>query len=359
MKKYIQYLFNNAFLETVIISSVTLLANIFILYLDRSSYARFSLYNGSWIYSVPSSFAIMLMITLTISLIVILLLRVYKLKSKDYKDVIYALPIARNKLVLSHLIVGFIQVLIVMTITFIGTTVVFYFLSNKAFNMGLIWLTYAALLLLLIILFGLTQLIIFRSNNIIDAAGLVFAYFILSFLIMYTIPAFKYGYNISNLGFNEMVIYPYYSAVEWMMYLLNQATPPYTGEYILMMTENDVLVVVVHAIIYVVLSTFCVWYVVHKSKTDKVENIGGVTTSGIGYKVINPLIILFSSMLLFILSYKSLTSLIFLLPMLLSVYYVMYIIYRRKFRISKYDYLVVGVTILISSLIVYITYALI
>src|SRR5690554_1340157 len=359
MKKYTQYLFKNAFLETVIISSVTLLANIFILYLDRNSYARFNLYNGVWRYSVPSSFAIMLRITLTISLIVILLLRVYKLKSKDYKDVIYALPIARNKLVLSHLIVGFIQVLIVMTITFIGTTIVFYFLSNKAFNMGLIWLTYAALLLLLIILFGLMQLIIFRSNNIIDAAGLVFAYFILSFLIMYTIPAFKYGYNISNLGFNEMVIYPYYSAVEWMMYLLNQATPPYTGEYILMMTENDELLVVVHAIINVVLSTFCVWYVVIKSKTDKVENIGGVTTSGIGYKVINPLIILFSSMLLFILSYKSLTSLIFLLPMLLSVYYVMYIIYRRKFRISKYDYLVVGVTILISSLIVYITYALI
>ncbi|WP_264229816.1 hypothetical protein [Acholeplasma laidlawii] len=359
MKKYIQYLFKNAFLETVIISSVTLLANIFVVYLDRNSYARFNLYDGVWRYSVPSSFAIMLMITLTISLIVILLLRVYKLKSKDYKDVIYALPIARNKLVLSHLIVGFIQVLIVMTITFIGTTIVFYFLSNKAFNMGLIWLTYAVLLLLLIILFGLTQLIIFRSNNIIDAAGLVFAYFILSFLIMFTIQAFKYGYNISNLGFNEMVIYPYYSAVEWMKYLLNQATPPYTGEYILMMTENDLLVVVVHAIVYVVLSTFCVWYVVNKSKTDKVENIGGVTTSGIGYKVINPLIILFSSMLLFILSYESLTSLIFLLPMLLSVYYVMYIIYRRKFRISKYDYLVVGVTILISSLIVYITYALI
>ena len=138
MKKYIKYLFKNAFLETVIISSVTLLVNIFVVYLDRNSYARFNLYNGVWRYSVPISFAIMLMITLTISLIVILLLRVYKLKSKDYKDVIYALPIARSKLVLSHLIVGFIQVLIVMTITFIGTTIVFYFLSKLKF-LGIIF----------------------------------------------------------------------------------------------------------------------------------------------------------------------------------------------------------------------------
>lgn len=126
-----------------------------------------------------------------------------------------------------------------------------------------------------------------------------------------------------------------------------------------MMIENDLLVVVVYVIVYVVLSIFCVWYVVNKLKIDKVENIGGVMILGIGYKVINFLIILFLSMLLFILSYESLINFIFLLFMLLLVYYVMYIIYRRKFRILKYDYMVVGVIIFIFFLIVYIIYVLI
>src|SRR5690554_448753 len=231
MKKYIQYLFKNALLETVIISSVILLANIFFVYLDKGSYARLMINTGGWRYSVPGVLAGTLIVTLTISLIVILLLKVYKLKSKDYKDVIYALPISRKKLIASHLVVGFIQVFIIMTISFIGTTVVFYFLSNKAFDMGLIWLMYPVLILLLVILFGLIQLIIFRSNNIIDAAGLVLAYFILSLIIMLTIQAFKYGYDISNLGFNEMIIYPYYSAVELMKYLLMNATPSFTGGF--------------------------------------------------------------------------------------------------------------------------------
>lgn len=92
----------------MIILSVILFVNIFVLYLDRNSYVRFDLYNGVWRYSVLILFVIMLMIILIISLIVILFFRVYKLKFKDYKDVIYVLFIVRNKLFLLYLIVGFI-----------------------------------------------------------------------------------------------------------------------------------------------------------------------------------------------------------------------------------------------------------
>lgn len=349
MKKYFKHLSLGAIFETTIILIATLLINIFFIYLSRPAYAQYIDASNEWIYHMPIVLPGIMMITTTGGVLFILLLKAYKLKSKHYTDMMYALPISRRKLISTHLIVGVIQVVIIVTVSFIGSVLVFYALSNQAFNMGLIWLIYPLLLVLALVLYSLFQLLIYRANNIVDAITLIFGYLVLLMIVAMIIQYIRLRQYTYIDEIDEFMVFPYFSFDKLSILLLRNATPNTLGtfdkHYLL---PSEVNIVLANSINFIILSIVSVIYTIFKVKTDKVENIGGVTTSYLGYKVLNPLIVFFSSLFLFQVTGNFVVSIFYILPMLLVIFYVIYIIYRRKFIISKVDFLVVGSTIALS-----------
>ena len=350
MKKYFGYLLKKSVYETMIICISVLLINVFFIYISKPAYANYIASEDIWVYALPIVLPGIIMTTSIATIIVVLLLKAFKLKSKNYVDMYYALPISRKKLLSTHLLIGLIQVVVIFTVSFIGSILVFYALSNQAFKMDYVWLLYPVFLFYILILYGIFQFIVYRANNIADTIVLIAFYLIGVLILSMALQTIK-STTLAPFGtFDEFAIFPFYGMDKIPILLLKNATPNQVGTFdYYILSVQDYITVIINGVVYLGLAIYGTISTILKFKKDKPENIGGITTSRFGYKVLNPVIIFLSTFVLYFGAALNKTySQMLFLPILVGLFYIMYFVYNRKFRLPRNNHIVMGATVLTS-----------
>lgn len=361
MKKYMRYLLKNLWLETLIISFLTIIVSLSFIYMGRSSYMYFHYMTQVWGYRSPEGVAFMIFIPVMIASFVVICLRAHQLKSRAYIDMVYSLPLERKKLIGSHLLIGLLQTIVIFTLVFVSGVFLFNGLSFYAFNQSYIWLSYPVMLFHLIILYGLFQFFVYRANNIFDAV--VFngvSLLILLLVVIYiqvVTPSNIYYPEVIVDTFDEWSILPFYSMGNVMTYLW-ESSRPIDGLFIFKeMNEMTRTHAIVSGTIYILLSGFCYFYSVLKFRTDKIEKIGDISTSPFGYMIQLPMLITITAAIFGYFALRSTNNDNFsFLPIIAIGGLISCYIYRRTIKIPWIDYVMVTSSIVLGMLISFIVW---
>lgn len=245
-------------------------------------------------------------------------------------DQMYSLPIKREKLYLAKFIVGFISILVPITVAYIDVVINVAF-AKHMYDMIYFLPFYFALVFSMLILYSTTCFFFTRANTVVDGIVNVIAVMFAGCLFMGVLEeAFSIGDPLSNITW-----YPIYWVNEFFQaklcekhmpleidYRIDYSNEPYNYFGLAMMT----LLGIVSFVLFIYLN-----------KKEKAENSMQVSNSWFSYKFFIPF---YMSLLIM---YLILQSAEFIAIILIAIAcYVAYIIYRRTIKIKKYDYIVLA-----------------
>lgn len=358
MRKYINYLIKNLWLETLIISFISIVISLFLIFISKNAYALYNPVSGVWIYSTPIVLSGVLMMTSLTSCLVVVCLRAYKLKSRAYVDMMYALPLERNKLVAAHLIVGLLQTIAIFTLTFISSIPLFNVLSMHAFNQVYIWLSFPFMLIYVVVFYGIFQFFVYQANNLVDAIGfnLLFFLILMVFVIFMQVTRIGDAPDASST-FDEWVVLPFYSMDKISFTFLWSATPINNEFQFYEMSLLTTIKVILNTIVYAVLSGLGYFHTLSKFKTDKTEAIGDVSTSAFGYHIQLPILFTLSVVFIGFMAFSGRSFDAFsVLPVVSIGILLTYFIYRRTIKIPRNDYMMMGWSIVLGIVLSFVLY---
>ncbi len=255
------------------------------------------------------------------------------LKNRRNTDTLYSLPISRLKLSLVYFISGFIQVVFIYSCVFF-TAYTFLALNTDIFDLSYMLIYYPLSLLAALLIYSFFAFFFTTANTVFD--GIAFGV-IWIFILSYAVENISLHYELDSISTYWTFIYmPLYNLT---VIFRKKAEINYAGDLRFSDYDNIIDSSYMFAV-WAAVGLLCIigYLVVFARK--KQNNAGEISDSIFGYKLLIPLL----STIYYIDYYSS--SIIFLAV----ASFVMYIIYRRSFKLKKQDYIVWALTIAINLL---------
>ena len=356
-KKYVTYHFKTTFLRLVIIAVLSaVLVSTFILE-TRTIYAS----NGVR-YSIQPG--VLRIVAVTIATI-IPVLEFLPFKNRRNMDTVLFLPIDRRKMAAVHFINGFLHILIINLICFAIT-----FFTLRAYNypcgLGNLSLLFAFTVFACLAVYAVTAFIFDRAN--ITADGIIW----LIFYSVLGIFIFDVGENIycgiRKISFKELyatepffvpgILSPYFLLFNAWTTVQGILLPDYTiqetgatrtinlpsaSASTITLIKSDIT----GMIFWAILIPLCIFGVIWMFKTKRPENIGAISDSAIGYKILLPL----SAISIISVLQATLDDLgVYTVALVALV--IGYIIYRRSIRFKAIDYASIAISLILPPILI-------
>lgn len=331
--QYFKYHFRSTFLRflimTVISFTISLLFFETIIYVNNPPNSEFFFSNVSLgIYTFI--FAILC--------VIVPIFELSGFKHRRNLDTIFSLPVSRTKMLLAHVLNGWIQITTIFTME---VCVIFTALSTEKdhVNESYLFGYYGALLLFGLIVYLFSLCIFFQANTIADGIifmgcwNLVFVWIIL-FLSWSDLINYEVLFGEIELISPTLVFNVFGNITESFMMLIEGIKPYYVdelNELVLKVNMSFALWSIIGVVSAVIL------YFTFKNK--RVEKVEDISDSPLGYRFLTPF---------FVLTSICMTSNFVLGVLLLIIMLISYIIYRRSVRLKKSDLIMLGVGVLVS-----------
>lgn len=249
---------------------------------------------------------------------------------KIHIDQMYSLPIKREKLYLAKFIVGFISILIPITIVFIDVVINVAF-AEHMYEIIYFLPFYFAIVFSMLILYSTTCFFYTRANTIVDGIFNIAAIMLAGCLFMGVLEeTFHIGDPISNMPW-----YPIYWVNNFFEVKLREAHMPLELGYKLSYDNMPYNYFGLGMMTLLGIASFVLF--VYLNKKEKAENSMQVSSSWFSYKFFIPFYMGFLIMYLILQSAQFITIILVTIAA-----YVGYIIFRRTVKIKKVDYIVLA-----------------
>lgn len=348
-RKYFVYHFRSTFLRFVIIAVLALLVvSVSVSVYDGPYYSK-DLAMGARYQAVNIS---VLNTLAAIISTVIPILELVPFKSKRNMDTMLFLPIDRRKMAAVHFINGFAHVFLINLICF--ATTFFILIANSAIILypWSFLLLFAVNLLGSFIVYSVTAFIFDRANTTADGIVWLVIYSFIGLLIFTSIRevygditgTFSYPRRYDILSESSM------SPYSVLFFLCNGIEKRFFSSITYIKTGNTIEILNSHnskiyspyinaAFLWAALAIACAFGFIWLFKNKRPEEIGGISSSPFGYKVLLPVTAIA------VISCDA--DEIALIAIMLVVMIVGYIIYRRSIRFKLWDYISMAIGILI------------
>ena len=347
-RKYFVYHFRSNFLRFVIIAVLALLlVLVSVSVIDRETSYTDLVTNARYQYIDISVLNTLALIIAT----VIPILELLPFKSKRNMDTMLFLPIDRRKMAAVHFINGFTQVFLINLICFAAAF--FILIAHSAiFAPWSIPLLFAVNLLGSFIVYSVTAFIFDRANTTADGIVWLVIYSFIGLVIFASVReiygditgTFSYPRKYDIL--TESCMSPY----SVLLFLCNGVEKIFFSSITYIKTGNTIEILNAHnskiyipyinaAFLWVALAIVCAFGFIWLFKSKRPEEIGGISSSPFGYKVLLPVTA--------IAVINCEADDISLIAIMLVVMIVGYIIYRRSIRFKLWDYISMAIGILV------------
>lgn len=348
MKNYFKYEFKKNLPFIIIVSSIFVI--ILSIYLFNSDFVfqRYEYINGEAtgkMIDVARNSPIPMITTFIYILVFVTIIKNFSFKMKKTAvDVNYQLPIKKQKLYLIKYLVGILEVLIPFTLCILISSIIISFKPN-IFDMKYLFLYYLTEIPYFIIMYTIVAFAFIKGNTIIDGIINVCMYIAVSLLIPATLSVISaIGREAYWTGFD----FTYFSLVSPLGCISSEFNDLFT---VYMFNEAAAVEYTVSLIIYLFIgvAAFILFYL----NEDKAEDVAQISNSWFSYKVLLPT-------LTFLLSASLMTEVdvLYLLVFILIGSYIGYVIYRRHFKITKYDIIAIASTLCTGAIFGLILYSL-
>lgn len=333
MRKTLGYYFKNRFNIILIISFIAFLITFFYLVDARFVYTYEYINEHNEYIEITkaqnSPFALLTTIAAVLSTFVITFEFYFKMKRVSV-DQIYALPIKREKFYLSKLILCYLEVVIPTTICFI-LSIIMISMSVHIFNMIYFIPYYFGLMFLIAILITSLAFVYTRANTFFDGLinilGYTFILVLISNLIFETFELRRY--NIRGAG-SFFLYSPVDIFTTWMNLLFKGVK-----------VETEICNYFGIGI-FVLFGLIALFLFIKLNKEEPSENTTQISNSLFSYKTIIPIYsIVFCSM-------SILSGGILALAFASIFTYLMFVLYKRSFKLTKRDYMLIAIYIIIG-----------
>ena len=342
MIKLLNYFFKKR-LQLITILSVILAIIVFIISYDNNYVHDTRVYDHAtgayFTVSTPVNVPFDSLRILVIILAIVIPIFEFSFKMKKISiDQMYSLPIKREKLYITKYLVGLVEIIIPITISFLFMVLLIICKENMFKTLFFIPY-YFGLIIITTILYTLVVFIFTRCNNVIDGVVLIGLY-LLVFLLL--VSAIKTRVNWSFLQYisNFSIFTPLSTFDDYMGSFICNKNP---SESII----NEFMWSLIVEIILFVIMTVLFFVLLKKQKAEDAEQI---SNSYFGYNLMIPLY-LFS---IFTIEINASQTLIIIILALIGAY-IGYIIKNRSFKPKKMDLILTGVSIVCSILFVLFT----
>lgn len=333
MKKTLNYFLKNRINIILILSFIVFLIVFFYLFNAEYvyTYEYYDQYDKIIIDTrlTNSPFPLLATITAILSTFVVVFEFYFKMRRVSV-DQIYALPIKREKIFLSKLIICYLEVLIPITLGFILSFLMIVF-KNNLFAMVYFIPYYFGLIFLSLVLITSFAFLYTRANTFFDGVVNMLSYACILPLIVSII---KQTFVISYSSFGDGSYFFIYSPItlysSWMNDLFMNRT------YKFQLATN------LSFIIFILIGFISIYLFIKLNKEEPSENTTQISLSNFSYRTIIPLY----SIVFVILSIMSggILGLTFA-----SIFtYLIFVLFRRSFKIEKKDYLFIILYIVIG-----------
>ncbi len=248
-------------------------------------------------------------------------------------DEYYAFPIKREKLYLTKLIVGFLELLIPMTVFFLYTLLDI-LLSKHLFDLSQYLIFYLLFIPTIFGVYAINSFIYAKCNTIYDG---IINVFLIQFVFVFI------AYIIFELFFktnNSSYFFIYSPMTRLAVYYNNLMNKETLTDYIL--KQN--LLTIISGILFFVLGIVSVVLLLFLQKYEKGENSMDISNSWFSYKSIIPIYIVYGLVMCLNTGIEG----IILIILVIIAAYIAYAIYRRNFKIKLVDIITIGVCIVLG-----------
>ena len=333
MRKTLNYYFKNRLNIILIISFLVFLIMFFYLFNSNFIY-RYSYYDEfneyvSVIKPENSPFALLSTIAAILSTAVVTFEFYFKMR-KVSVDQMFSLPIKREKIYLSKLIICYLEVIVPVTVGFILS---FLMILSKEHMFNLIYFIpfYFGIVFLSVVLVTSFAFLYTRGNAFFDGIVNMLAYIFMLVLIValitdtFAIPFNKFGSNGAFFIYSPISIF-----TTWLNKLF------VGNEFNFDLAQN------ISVVIYILFGVVSLFLFIILNREEPSENSTQISNSNFSYRTIIPIYsIVFSA--------TSILSNGFLALSFSSIFtYLAFVLYKRSFKLSKKDYLFIILYIIIG-----------
>ncbi|VEU80378.1 hypothetical protein [Haploplasma axanthum] len=331
MKKYFKYLFKTNILQTVILTVLPTMLFVAILAgtgMYSSDYVQFGL-------QIPYIITVGVVLAFIVAALVFIF-RFAKFKNKQQVDLYYSLPLNKEKIIKTNIYFGLIQIAIAVTVMFFFGILVHSIKTDFQYAWGYLILVYLVTLLFVGIMYSISLFILFRANSVIDGIIFIIGWFLVLVLLGQLLSEITNDITYSNAfvplyAMDRMITNFYYKAAEQSIeYKMN------TG-------------IIINLVWVFMLTALSLTYGILNLQNEKTELIGTESNSLFGYKTLIPLgtFLITSNM---INDFQNSENIIYLIIIVIFAF-ILYAIYRKGFKIKKYDILALLIAIALGSIV--------
>ena len=347
-KKYFLYHFKSTFLRFIIIAVLSALLVSTLVW--SSTYSKRLEQTTSDVHLVVLTIVAIIISTL------IPILELLPFKSRRNMDTILFLPIDRKKMAAVHFINGFLHIFLVNFICFTITHVILTRHSYPYESWNLI-LLFAFVLFGSLAIYSFTAFIFDRANTTADGIIWLVIYSVIGSLT-YSVATNLYISLMGDSYFPNVNVWlvpgtfsPYYLLVSVWSTINRVLIPKYT----ILETTNSILEIYsqptlqtsdfVGMIFWAILITLCILGFIRLFKIKRPENIGSVSTSAFGYKILLPL-----TAITLLTGYEATLEDAGLHVIILVALIIGYIVYRKSIRFKPIDYVSIALAMILPTL---------
>ena len=344
--QYFKYHFKSTFLRLIIMMAIVLLLSA----INFEDTVRITLHRTTKEFVESNVYLGFYTTLFAVLCSIIPVFELYVFKSRRNLDTMFTLPVSRTKMLFAHLLNGWIHIMLAYIAEGL---IIFTALYQKRdwVNENYFWKYYLGLLVVGLAVYLFFSFVFSQGNTIIDGmvfmAAWIFA-FVMPFVVANDIIRYldkTYVINSSLLNWIDRIIdsttvySPFNNITILLSDLMEIKDPSSTFIYYMDWIKRykiEANIGVAFLCVVGIVSFVLLYFTFKKQRVEKVEDI---SNSPIGYKFLIPFYVI-SFMLV---EYDPLMVVICVIGMLVA-----YIIYRRTFRIKKWDIIMIGITILIG-----------
>ena len=272
----------------------------------------------------------------------------YCFRSRRNLDTMFTLPVSRTKMLFAHLLNGWIHVIIAFTAE---AAIIFTVLRQEKYwvNESYLFGYYFVLLGVGLALYLFFSFVFLQGNTIIDGIVFMGAWSFAFEMIVWVVDTISWEFNKNHVGTlnywlsrieNSVIFYSPFDRInelfENFMGIEDASSYP---KYHIDNIYDYKIEANIGIAFWCTIGIVCLVLLYFTFKKQRVEKVEDISDSPIGYKFLIPFYVI--SIILW--EYDPLVVAVGIIAMLVA-----YIIYRRTFRIKKWDIIMIGITILIG-----------
>ncbi len=345
-KKYFLYHFRSTFLRFAIIAILCALLTLVSVWYT---------YGNNYEYYSSENLSILQTIAIIISTI-IPILEFLPFKNKRNMDTVLFLPLERRKMAAIHFANGFLHTVLVNLVCFI---VAFFVLSSHSypFYTWNLFLLFAFTIFGCLIIYAATAFIFERANTTADGIIWLIFYAFIGISILYAAESL-YGNMIDEFFYFESTdlivgecLSPYFILSSLWYTVKTRLMPGFTfvtkGNSVTLTRDMESATIyksdITGIVLWSVITPLLVFGLIWLFKNKRAENIGSISSSPFGYKVLLPLLAVS-----YLCSYTDIETYVIMLIVMVTGY----IIYRRGLRFKPIDYISIALGLILPSILV-------